>query len=187
MLSPREDAWVGCSHCTAPQGVTQAAGAPRLAFGGRRCSHFAHPLGFEFELVGDQLPPPADWPTLYLQVTAASFLFELDLSVQLSPPYITHLLDSPGAHQQIITQSGGQAAASTDGMYHCNRCVAGAAWGGTRQKGMAGWAWSRAMEASTLLPRGGPHAPASRCPAACGVPAGAAVGCPLVVWGLVVR
>lgn len=152
-------------RCT-PQGVTHAAGAPRLAFGSRRCSHFAHPLGFEFELVGDQLPPPADWPTLYLQVRAASCLSELDLFVQLSLPYITHLLDWPGAHRQIITQSGEQAGASTERIYHCDRCVDGAAWGGTRRRDTAGWAWSRAREASTTLPRGGPPAPASRCPAA---------------------
>lgn len=50
------------------QGVTHVAGAPLLAAGRRRRSHFAHPLDFEFQLVGDQLPPPADWPTLYFQV-----------------------------------------------------------------------------------------------------------------------
>lgn len=50
------------------QGVTHVAGAPLLTAGRRRRNHLAHPLVFEFELVGDQLPPPADWPTLYFQV-----------------------------------------------------------------------------------------------------------------------
>ncbi len=90
-------------QCT-PQGVTHAAGAPRLAFGSRRCSHFAHPLGFEFELVGDQLPPPADWPTLYLQVRAASCI--VDIFVQLSPDCLTRPVPTDRSSPKAVSRPG---------------------------------------------------------------------------------
>ncbi len=63
------------------QGVSHVAKPPlgRCA----RKAHFAHPLEFEFELLVEDPPPPALWPTLFFQVSVCASDHQMSRHLEL--------------------------------------------------------------------------------------------------------